>query len=87
MKEEDNIPNNSANDSDSTPVRLPVMVYIHGGSFYSNAGRLYPGEKLASSGMVVVTINYRLGIFGKNLARFCECILFLPFWKTKLCIH
>ncbi|XP_042875117.1 acetylcholinesterase-like isoform X1 [Penaeus japonicus] len=43
---------------------LPVLVYIHGGSFYSNGGRLYPGEKLASEGIVVVTINYRLGPFG-----------------------
>ncbi|XP_045115752.1 neuroligin-2-like isoform X2 [Portunus trituberculatus] len=43
---------------------LPLLLYIHGGSFYSNGGRLYPGEKLASLGMVVVTINYRLGPFG-----------------------
>ncbi|XP_042226837.1 carboxylesterase 1E-like isoform X2 [Homarus americanus] len=43
---------------------MPVLLYIHGGSFYSNGGRLYPGEKLASEGIVVVTINYRLGPFG-----------------------
>ncbi|XP_050701319.1 cocaine esterase-like isoform X3 [Eriocheir sinensis] len=43
---------------------LPLVLYIHGGSFYSNGGRLYPGEKLASLGLVVVTINYRLGPFG-----------------------
>ncbi|KAF2357516.1 Carboxylesterase type B [Trinorchestia longiramus] len=45
--------------------RLSVMVYIHGGSYFGNAGRLYPGEKLASTGMVVVTLNYRLGAFGE----------------------
>ncbi|XP_076043347.1 uncharacterized protein LOC143026589 isoform X2 [Oratosquilla oratoria] len=43
---------------------VPIVVYIHGGSFYSNGGRLYPGEKLASRGLVVVTLNYRLGPFG-----------------------
>nr|XP_053639879.1 pyrethroid hydrolase Ces2a-like isoform X2 [Cherax quadricarinatus] len=43
---------------------MPVLFYVHGGSFFSNGGRLYPGEKLASEGIVVVTINYRLGPFG-----------------------
>ena len=46
--------------------RLPVMVFIHGGSYFGNAGKLYPGEKLASEGLVVVTLNYRLGPFGKS---------------------
>ncbi|HET9839031.1 MAG TPA: carboxylesterase/lipase family protein [Candidatus Angelobacter sp.] len=50
----------SAND------RLPVMVWIHGGGFtrgYSGS-EAYNGENLARKGAVVVTINYRLGIFG-----------------------
>lgn len=47
-----------------TNATMPILFYIHGGSFYSNGGRLYPGEKLASEGIVVVTINYRLGPFG-----------------------
>ena len=49
--------------------RLPVMVYVHGGSYFCNAGRLYPGEKLASTGLVVVTLNYRLGAFGQSHQR------------------
>lgn len=44
---------------------FPVIVYVHGGSFYSNMGRLYPGERLAAEGVIVVTLNYRLGPFGK----------------------
>ena len=44
---------------------LPVIVYVHGGSYFGNSGRLYHGEKLASTGVVVVTINYRLGPLGK----------------------
>ncbi|HEV8492923.1 MAG TPA: carboxylesterase family protein [Candidatus Angelobacter sp.] len=46
--------------------RLPVMVWIHGGGFTRGfAGtRAYDGEALAGKGAVIVTINYRLGIFG-----------------------
>ncbi len=44
--------------------RLPVMVWIHGGGFNQGAGSLYDGEALARRGVVVVTVNYRLGIFG-----------------------
>ncbi len=45
---------------------LPVMVWIHGGGFQHGTGAAigYDGENLASKGVVVVTINYRLGIFG-----------------------
>jgi para-nitrobenzyl esterase len=46
--------------------RLPVMVWIHGGGFVHGTGAAigYDGETLASHGVVVVTINYRLGVFG-----------------------
>ena len=46
--------------------RLPVMVWIHGGGFQAGAGRepRHDGDALARKGVVVVTINYRLGIFG-----------------------
>jgi para-nitrobenzyl esterase len=46
--------------------RLPVMVWIHGGGFTRGSGvtRSYDGEALARKGAVIVTINYRLGIFG-----------------------
>jgi para-nitrobenzyl esterase len=46
--------------------RLPVMVWIHGGGFFSGAsdeGR-HEGASLASRGVVIVEINYRLGILG-----------------------
>jgi para-nitrobenzyl esterase len=45
----------------------PVLVWIHGGAFETGAGSApwYDGGALASRyGMVVVTLNYRLGIFG-----------------------
>jgi len=46
--------------------KLPVMVWIHGGALTAGAGSIppYDGEQLAKKGVVVVTINYRLGVFG-----------------------
>ncbi|MDF2159233.1 carboxylesterase family protein [Algoriphagus sp. CAU 1675] len=46
--------------------KRPVMVWIHGGGFSGGSGTvpLYDGLDLAKEGIVVVTINYRLGIFG-----------------------
>jgi len=45
---------------------LPVLVWVHGGSFIWGAGSeaLYDGAALARRGAVVVSINYRLGVFG-----------------------
>jgi para-nitrobenzyl esterase len=44
--------------------RRPVMVWIHGGSLLTGSGAIYNGEELAKKGVVVVTVNYRLGVFG-----------------------
>ncbi|WP_221247708.1 carboxylesterase family protein [Brevundimonas basaltis] len=45
---------------------LPVMVWIHGGGLNNGSGTaaLYDGRNLAKRGVVVVTINYRLGRLG-----------------------
>ena len=45
---------------------LPVMVWIHGGGLQTGDGAtvLYDGESLAGRGVVLVTINYRLGPMG-----------------------
>jgi len=46
--------------------RYPVLVYVHGESYEWNSGNPYDGSVLASyGGVVVVTINYRLGILGE----------------------
>jgi para-nitrobenzyl esterase len=44
----------------------PVMFWIHGGSFTAGSASqsVYDGSKLAARGVVIVTINYRLGRFG-----------------------
>jgi len=44
--------------------KLPVMVWIHGGGFSTGNSSSYDGENLARLGAVVVTINYRVGVFG-----------------------
>lgn len=46
--------------------KLPVMLWIHGGGYVAGSGTaaLYDGTRLAAQGVVVVTINYRLGRFG-----------------------
>ena len=45
---------------------LPVMVWFHGGAFRVGGTSLeqYDGSSLAAHGVIVVTVNYRLGIFG-----------------------
>ncbi len=46
--------------------KRPVLVWIHGGGFVEGSGEIitYDGEELAKKGVVVVTINHRLGVFG-----------------------
>jgi para-nitrobenzyl esterase len=46
--------------------KLPVLYWIHGGGFIVGAASqpLYDGEELARLGCVVVSVNYRLGVFG-----------------------
>ncbi|MFJ4521918.1 carboxylesterase/lipase family protein [Streptomyces sp. NPDC088810] len=52
-----------------TPARtdgrsLPVLVWLHGGGNAYGAGSDYEGSALTARGMVVVTVNYRLGALG-----------------------
>ena len=52
--------------AESSRERLPVFLWIHGGSLVCGAGAhfLNDGAALAERNIVVVTINYRLGVFG-----------------------
>lgn len=57
---------------DATQPPLSVLVWLHGGSYLGGSGELQSGypfydmRKLAASstGAVVVSVNYRLGVFG-----------------------
>lgn len=46
--------------------KLPVLVYFYGGGFIAGDGSepRYDGESMAKRGIVAVTVNYRLGVFG-----------------------
>ncbi|HUX72293.1 MAG TPA: carboxylesterase family protein [Steroidobacteraceae bacterium] len=48
------------------PAALPVLVYFFGGGFVGGDGSelRYDGASLAARGIVTVTVNYRLGVFG-----------------------
>jgi para-nitrobenzyl esterase len=54
-----------------TPVKsgkagLPVLVYFYGGGYVAGDGSeaRYQGESMAKKGIVALTVNYRLGVFG-----------------------
>lgn len=44
--------------------KAPVMVWIHGGGHRTGAGWVYDGQNFARDGVVLVSINYRLGPLG-----------------------
>ena len=46
--------------------KRPVFVYIYGGGFNSGSGQVpvYDGEALAAKGILVVSMNYRVGVLG-----------------------
>ena len=46
--------------------KLPVLVYFYGGGFIAGDGSepRYDGESMARRGIVAITVNYRLGVFG-----------------------
>ena len=50
----------------SAKEKLPVLVYFYGGGFIAGDGSesRYEGESMAQKGIVALTVNYRLGIFG-----------------------
>lgn len=50
----------------SSRARLPVLVYFYGGGFVAGDGSepRYDGESMARKGIVSLTVNYRLGVFG-----------------------
>ena len=53
----------------------PVMVFIHGGSYFYGTGNRYNGTALAQTGVVFVAINYRLGLLGNMCyAHFQQCV-------------
>lgn len=55
---------------DESKLSLPVLVYIHGESYSWSSGNPYDGAVLASyTDLIVVTLNFRLGVLGKNIIK------------------
>ncbi|ROM50793.1 carboxylesterase/lipase family protein [Pseudomonas rhodesiae] len=44
--------------------KLPVMVWIHGGGLGTGSGNDYDATRLVAKNVIVVTMNYRVGVFG-----------------------
>ncbi|CAL1543609.1 unnamed protein product [Lymnaea stagnalis] len=44
--------------------KVPVMMFIHGGGFYGGSGALYNFTNVALRGVTVVSVSYRLDVFG-----------------------
>ena len=65
-REEDCLYLNVWTPAQAPDARLPVMVWIHGGGFRVGAGDnlMYNGVNLAAEGVIVVSFNYRLNVFG-----------------------
>ena len=57
------VPSNSRGDT--TDSSLPVMVYFHAGGFAGGSSQDFSGSNLAAIGnVIIVTVNYRVGVFG-----------------------
>ncbi len=52
--------------ANSSAERRPVIIWSHGGGYQTGTGASpqFDGESLAKKGVVLVTYNYRLGVFG-----------------------
>lgn len=55
--------------------KRPVMVWIHGGGFFMGSGNaeLYGPDYIVQKDVVLITLNYRLGVLGTFDARVANC--------------
>ncbi|KAJ7235638.1 alpha beta-hydrolase [Mycena haematopus] len=56
-----------SNGAGAPPIKLPTVVWIHGGGYLAGAASSFNGEDIinqSARGVVVVLIQYRLGVFG-----------------------
>jgi len=44
--------------------KLPVLVYIHGGSFVSQSGQIFGAKYFLDEDVILISFNYRLGVLG-----------------------
>uniref|UniRef100_A0A182JN27 Carboxylic ester hydrolase n=1 Tax=Anopheles atroparvus TaxID=41427 RepID=A0A182JN27_ANOAO len=53
-----------AQDNGNRSIKFPVLVFIHGGSHVAGSGEVHGVDLLMENDVIVVTLNYRLGVFG-----------------------
>ncbi|XP_033610104.1 esterase FE4 isoform X5 [Cryptotermes secundus] len=58
------LPQQNGSHSKQNGDLLDVMCWIHGGLFYSGSAQNYPPDFLMDKNVVLVTFNYRLGVYG-----------------------
>jgi para-nitrobenzyl esterase len=63
-KSEDCLTLNVWRPAASSPEPLSVMVWIHGGALAHGGASIYPADALSRQGIIVVSVNYRLGRLG-----------------------
>ncbi|XP_062598066.1 uncharacterized protein LOC134259504 [Saccostrea cucullata] len=77
------VPNNINSSNNKS-----VMVWIHGGAFMVGSGGMYDGSMLSLVGdVIVVTINYRLGIFGFFASRNNKAKGNAGLWDQKMALN
>ena len=78
--------NNNQSENDKKRSRSnPVILFIHGDSYEWGSGNVYDGSVLAAVGrVVVVTLNYRLGILGKFYLETMDGLLILSEMVTNI---
>lgn len=79
----------------NSKANLPVMIWIHSGAFsigsgsqlaalYLSTDNIYSGNHLALRDVVVVTLNYRLGVFGFLYGNRTDCPGNQGFWDQTM---
>ena len=61
--------------------KMPVIFLIHGGAFMCASGNPFGHKYLADKNIILVTINYRLGLLGIEFSfilLYVNCIYFIP---------
>ncbi|TNN14790.1 Neuroligin-4, X-linked [Schistosoma japonicum] len=64
LYETETLVTNSNSNSNNNMKRYPILVFFHGFDHLTGSANSYPGHVLAQLGIVVITVNYRLGPFG-----------------------
>jgi carboxylesterase type B len=67
---------------------LPVVILLEGEGFVSGLVSRFPGQDLAAEGVIVVSVSYRLNVFGKSKwTQLAELILSAKVIQTEIQVY